>query len=130
MVSAEPPPPSLSLSRQEFFSDDLWGRLPRGWQAALGELSPPEVAALLLRRGRPEELWPLSLLAFRAAAHALPFPRRPAAAAAAREPPLPPRFRRHLRPKKQHEVRRLAQVRDGTRGSCGWAGAGPKKPRP
>ncbi|XP_013910877.1 PREDICTED: protein RRNAD1 [Thamnophis sirtalis] len=25
-------------------------------------------------------------------------------------PPLPPRFRRHLRPKKQHEVRRLAQV--------------------
>ncbi|XP_070807273.1 methyltransferase-like protein 25B isoform X1 [Pituophis catenifer annectens] len=91
----------------EFFSDDLWGRLPRGWQAALGELSPPEVAALLLRRGRPGELWPLSLLAFRAAAHALPFPRRPAAA---REPPLPPRFRRHLRPKKQHEVRRLAQV--------------------
>ncbi|XP_058016104.1 methyltransferase-like protein 25B isoform X3 [Ahaetulla prasina] len=92
----------------EFFSDDLWGRLPRGWQAALGELSPPEVAALLLRKGRPGELWPLSLLAFRAAAHALPFPRRPAAAA--REPPLPPRFRRHLRPKKQHEVRQLAQV--------------------
>ncbi|XP_026541719.1 protein RRNAD1 [Notechis scutatus] len=94
----------------EFFSDDLWGRLPRGWQAALGELSPPEVAALLLRRGRPTEPWPLSLLAFRAAAHALAFPRRPAAAAASREPPLPPRFRRHLRPKKQHEVRRLAQV--------------------
>uniref|UniRef100_A0A8C6XYN3 Methyltransferase like 25B n=1 Tax=Naja naja TaxID=35670 RepID=A0A8C6XYN3_NAJNA len=82
----------------EFFSDDLWGRLPRGWQAALGELSPPEVAALLLRSGRPTEPWPLSLLAFRAAAHALAFPRRPT--------PPPP----HLRPKKQHEVRRLAQV--------------------
>ncbi|XP_058016103.1 methyltransferase-like protein 25B isoform X2 [Ahaetulla prasina] len=107
---SRPAPASLflSLSLQEFFSDDLWGRLPRGWQAALGELSPPEVAALLLRKGRPGELWPLSLLAFRAAAHALPFPRRPAAAA--REPPLPPRFRRHLRPKKQHEVRQLAQV--------------------
>ncbi|KAL7977958.1 hypothetical protein Chor_004945 [Crotalus horridus] len=97
----------------EFFAEDLWGRLPRGWQAALGRLSPPEVAALLLRRDRPAEparcpVWPLSLLAFRATAHALAFPRRPAAAA--REPPLPPRFRRHLRPKKQHEVRRLTQV--------------------
>ncbi|XP_015683065.1 protein RRNAD1 [Protobothrops mucrosquamatus] len=97
----------------EFFAEDLWGRLPRSWQAALGRLSPPEVAALLLRRGEPARrrpVWPLSLLAFRATAHALAFPRRPAAAAAAREPPLPPRFRKHLRPKKQHEVRRLAQV--------------------
>ncbi|XP_070622756.1 methyltransferase-like protein 25B isoform X2 [Erythrolamprus reginae] len=91
----------------EFFSDDLWGRLPRSWQAVLGELSPPEVAALLLRRGRPAALWPLSLLAFHATAHALPFPRRPADP---RDPPLPPRFCRHLRPKKQHEVQRLAQV--------------------
>ncbi|XP_063173051.1 methyltransferase-like protein 25B [Candoia aspera] len=93
----------------EFFTDDLWGRLPRGWQAALGDLSPPQVAALLLQRGRRRRrsVWPLSLLAFRATAHALAFPRGPAAP---REAPLPPPFRRHLKPKKQHEVRRLAQV--------------------
>ncbi|KAM6434341.1 methyltransferase-like protein 25B isoform 2-T2 [Liasis olivaceus] len=104
--------PLTDASIIEFFTDDLWGRLPRGWQAALGDLSPPQVAALLLRKGRAaaprrRPVWPLSLLAFRAAAHALAFPRGPAAP---REGPLPPLFRRHLKPKKQHEVRRLAQV--------------------
>lgn len=67
--------------------------------------------------------WPLSLLAFRAAAHALAFPRghRPERGGAARPEEflenqsqsalLGHIFRKHVKPKKQHEIRRLGSVR-------------------
>lgn len=35
-------------SLQEFFTDDLWGTLPDSWQEALDELTPPQLATLLL----------------------------------------------------------------------------------
>ncbi|XP_054855323.1 methyltransferase-like protein 25B [Eublepharis macularius] len=106
----------------EFFAEGLWGRLPPSWQAALADLPSPQLAALLLRRGAASSgrVWPLSLLAFAAAAHALSFPRRPRARAEARpeefqgnawhRSPLDPPFRKHVKPKKQHEIRRLAQL--------------------
>lgn len=35
----------------EFFSEDLWETLPSRWQQALSDLSPPQIADLLLDRG-------------------------------------------------------------------------------
>ncbi|XP_066466399.1 methyltransferase-like protein 25B [Tiliqua scincoides] len=114
----------------EFFTDELWSRLPCSWQAALAELSPPALASLLLERTRPtgvsySSVWPLSLLAFRATAHTLAFPRRPLGGKTGtsaggrleefRHNPwqsarLHPLFRKHVKPKKQHEIWQLGQV--------------------
>ncbi|XP_034954436.2 methyltransferase-like protein 25B isoform X1 [Zootoca vivipara] len=116
----------------EFFTDNLWGSLPLSWQAALADLQPPQLAALLLenRHTREEEaryssVWPLSLLAFKASADALAFPRRPSGWAGkskeagrpeefrdnqCQSSRLPPLFRKHVKPKKQHEIRRLGQM--------------------
>ncbi|CAI5798642.1 protein RRNAD1 isoform X1 [Podarcis lilfordi] len=116
----------------EFFTDNLWGSLPPSWQAALADLQPPQLAALLLenRHASEEEaryssVWPLSLLAFKASAHTLAFPRRPSGWAGkskeagrpeefrdnqCQSSRLPPLFRKHVKPKKQHEIRRLGQM--------------------
>ena len=67
-------------------------------------------------------MWPLSLLAFRATAHALSFPRQ----AGRQSGPVDPVeeflgnhsqssmlghiFRKHVKPKKQHEIRKLGMV--------------------
>ncbi|XP_053225977.1 methyltransferase-like protein 25B isoform X2 [Podarcis raffonei] len=116
----------------EFFTDNLWGSLPPSWQAALADLQPPQLAALLLenRHTREEEaryssVWPLSLLAFKASADTLAFPRRASGWASkskeagrpeefrenqCQSSRLPPLFRKHVKPKKQHEIRRLGQM--------------------
>ncbi|XP_058862203.1 methyltransferase-like protein 25B isoform X2 [Acipenser ruthenus] len=114
----------------EFFSDSLWETLPPGWQEALCELSGPQLADLLLDsapgggRSYPS-VWPLSLLAFKAAARALAFPRMPRGGAAqetgsgkskefwensCRSSTLKHVFRKHVKPKKQHEVRKLGAL--------------------
>ncbi|XP_033030806.1 protein RRNAD1 [Lacerta agilis] len=116
----------------EFFTDNLWGSLPLSWQAALADLQPPQLAALLLenRHAKEEEaryssVWPLSLLAFKASADTLAFPRRLSGWAGkskeagrpeefrdnqCQSSRLPSLFRKHVKPKKQHEIRRLGQM--------------------
>ncbi|XP_061462898.1 methyltransferase-like protein 25B isoform X2 [Rhineura floridana] len=119
----------------EFFTDNLWGSLPLTWQAALADVPPPQLAALLLENRSSVEggggggisyisVWPLSLLAFKAAAHALALPRRPTSQATGSSDRTPeefrenrcqssklhPHFRKHVKPKKQHEIRRLGRV--------------------
>uniref|UniRef100_A0A4W4FZH7 Methyltransferase domain-containing protein n=1 Tax=Electrophorus electricus TaxID=8005 RepID=A0A4W4FZH7_ELEEL len=113
----------------EFFSENLWETLPVGWQKALGDLSPPQIAQLLLDRDFPipghfyPSVWPLSLLALRATSHALVFPRMPPGHRAPDHvAPVKPEeflsnssqssllghiFRKHVKPKKQHEIRKL-----------------------
>ncbi|XP_041098945.1 protein RRNAD1 isoform X3 [Polyodon spathula] len=114
----------------EFFSDSLWETLPPGWQEALCELSGPQLADLLLDsapgggRSYPS-VWPLSLLSFKASARALAFPRTPRGRAAQemgsgeqaefwensrRSSALKHAFRKHVKPKKQHEVRQLGAL--------------------
>ncbi|EMP31335.1 Protein RRNAD1 [Chelonia mydas] len=113
----------------EFFTDNLWGKLPYSWQAVLTNLPSPQLAAVLLEKGKPEEVcysvvWPLSLLAFKATAHTLAFSRTPhgrGGASATGRPEefrenrcqsakLNPLFRKHVKPKKQHEIRQLGKV--------------------
>ncbi|XP_048009505.1 protein RRNAD1 isoform X3 [Megalobrama amblycephala] len=110
----------------EFFSESLWDTLPVSWQEALGDLTPPQIADLLLDKEindrRYPSVWPLSLLALRTAAHVLSFPRKApgghsedAGAAVPEEfqsnqsqsSLLRHIFRKHVKPKKQHEIRRL-----------------------
>lgn len=113
----------------EFFSESLWDTLPVSWQKALGDLTPPLIADLLLDKEikdrRYPSVWPLSLLALRTAAHALSFPRKapgghPKDAGAqmwdefqsnqSQSSLLGHIFRKHVKPKKQHEIRRLGKL--------------------
>ncbi|KAM8870330.1 methyltransferase-like protein 25B isoform 2-T2 [Spinachia spinachia] len=110
----------------EFFSKDHWHTLPIAWQPVLQDLTYQQVADLLLdatpRDRRYPSAWPLSLLAFRAAAHALAFPRGPRLQRGGSARPdeflgngsqsalLGHIFRKHVKPKKQHEIRRLGSL--------------------
>lgn len=113
----------------EFFSENLWDTLPVSWQEALGDLTPTQIADLLLDKEikdrRYPSVWPLSLLALRTAAHVLSFPRKApgghsqdAGAAVPEEfqsnqsqsSLLGHIFRKHVKPKKQHEIRRLGSL--------------------
>uniref|UniRef100_H3D618 Methyltransferase like 25B n=1 Tax=Tetraodon nigroviridis TaxID=99883 RepID=H3D618_TETNG len=111
----------------EFFSEDLWKSLPVSWQLVLQDLSYQQTADLLLdsknqdRSFRYASVWPLSLLAFRTTAHRLAFPRDPQQDPGARRPEefqdnqsqssmLRHVFRKHVKPKKQHEIRKLGTL--------------------
>ncbi|XP_074785076.1 methyltransferase-like protein 25B [Athene noctua] len=134
MAAAPPPEPALRREQQraadiirllslyrplldayviDFFTEGLWAQLPPPWQAALATATPPQLAGLLGGHGGPGATWPLSLLAFAAATRALAFPRgRPGGSP---HPPcqsarLHPLLRRHVKPKKQHEIRRLGKL--------------------
>ncbi|XP_062394824.1 protein RRNAD1 [Sardina pilchardus] len=126
----------LSLYKQisdsyiiEFFSENLWESLPLSWQEPLNQLSPPQIADLLLDKSatdiRYPSVWPLSLLAFRASAHALAYPRIPPDQGSIHAKIGKPQefhsnqsqssllghiFRKHVKPKKQHEIRRLGMM--------------------
>ncbi|XP_031723295.1 methyltransferase-like protein 25B isoform X1 [Anarrhichthys ocellatus] len=113
----------------EFFSKNHWQSLPNTWQPVLQDLTYRQVADLLLDAThgdrRYPSVWPLSLLAFRATAHALAFPRecrRERGGAVGSVKPeefldnqsqsslLGHIFRKHVKPKKQHEIRKLGSL--------------------
>ncbi|XP_022110350.1 LOW QUALITY PROTEIN: protein RRNAD1-like [Acanthaster planci] len=106
----------------EFFLKDHWSRLPPSWQTALASLTPPDIAESVLmnspptsQRSESSTVWPLSLLAFRAATLALALRRTAAQPAklhpqSGRNPDLSHCYRAHVKPKKQHEIERLAAV--------------------
>ncbi|XP_068851480.1 methyltransferase-like protein 25B isoform X1 [Aphelocoma coerulescens] len=105
--------PLLDAFVIDFFTEDLWAQLPPAWQPALASASPAQLAGLLGGHGGPGAAWPLSLLAFAAAARALAFPR--GCPGGSPHPPcqsshLHPLLRRHVKPKKQHEIQRLGKL--------------------
>uniref|UniRef100_A0A8C5TNL1 Ribosomal RNA adenine dimethylase domain containing 1 n=1 Tax=Malurus cyaneus samueli TaxID=2593467 RepID=A0A8C5TNL1_9PASS len=105
--------PLLDAFIIDFFTEDLWAQLPPAWQRALASATPLQLAGLLGGSGGPGAAWPLSLLAFAAAARALSFPR--GCPGGSPRPPcqsshLHPLLRRHVKPKKQHEIRRLGKL--------------------
>ncbi|NWH41461.1 RRNAD protein, partial [Chloropsis hardwickii] len=101
----------------DFFTEDLWAHLPPAWQPVLASANPAQLASLLGGRRGPGAAWPLSLLAFAAAARALAFPRESPGRSPGRSPRPPcqssqlhPLLRRHVKPKKQHEIQRLGEL--------------------
>ncbi|XP_063106441.1 methyltransferase-like protein 25B isoform X3 [Cavia porcellus] len=81
----------------EFFTDNLWDTLPCSWQKALDGLEPPELASQLL--GMPGEGEEVS---FQTPSEFLENPSQSSRLTAP--------FRKHVRPKKQHEIRRLGEL--------------------
>ncbi|XP_023569413.1 protein RRNAD1 isoform X4 [Octodon degus] len=81
----------------EFFTDNLWGTLPCSWQKALDGLEPPELATQLL--GMPGEG---EVVSFQTPSEFLENPSQSSRLTAP--------FRKHVRPKKQHEIRRLGEL--------------------
>ncbi|CAL4135316.1 unnamed protein product, partial [Meganyctiphanes norvegica] len=63
---------------QDFFSEDLWARMNSNWRECLENLTPQELSRFL-SKGKlgQKEVWPLSLLAFRATCHSLRIPQAP-----------------------------------------------------
>ncbi|NXE94711.1 RRNAD protein, partial [Menura novaehollandiae] len=105
--------PLLDAFVIDFFTEGLWTQLPLAWQAALASATPLQLAGLLSGHGGPGAAWPLSLLAFAAAARALAFPRgypRGAPRPPCQNSHLHPLLRRHVKPKKQHEIRCLGKL--------------------
>ncbi|XP_053330903.1 methyltransferase-like protein 25B [Spea bombifrons] len=111
----------------EFFSDNLWATLPQSWRLALSDLPSPQLADQLLSNIKNvcyRSVWPLSLLALKATAHALSFPRtlsHEVGDVNSKTPKeflenhcqssmLDPLFRKHVKPKKQHEIRQLGKL--------------------
>uniref|UniRef100_UPI0037E7A0AB methyltransferase-like protein 25B n=1 Tax=Semicossyphus pulcher TaxID=241346 RepID=UPI0037E7A0AB len=114
----------------EFFTEDLWHTLSSSWQPVLQDLSYPQIADLLLDaahgdKRRYPSVWPLSLLSFRATAHALAFPREQRREQCRTAGSVKPEeflenqsqssllghiFRKHVKPKKQHEIRKLGTL--------------------
>ncbi|XP_037129530.1 protein RRNAD1 [Syngnathus acus] len=120
----------------EFFTEDLWHKLPISWQSVLQHLTYPQIAELLLDAGhghrRYPHVWPLSLLAFRASAHSLAFPRSSRRSPSCTDGPAKPKefqenlnqssllahaFRKHVKPKKQHEIHELGML---VKELCEW----------
>ncbi|KAF4802323.1 Protein RRNAD1 [Turdus rufiventris] len=105
--------PLLDAFIIDFFTEGLWAQLPPAWQPALASATPAQLAGLLGGRGGPGAAWPLSLLAFATAARALAFHR--GCPGGSLRPPcqsshLHPLLRRHVKPKKQHEIQRLSKL--------------------
>ncbi|KAL2295637.1 hypothetical protein Nmel_018752 [Mimus melanotis] len=105
--------PLLDAFVIDFFTEGLWAQLPPAWQPALASATPAQLAGLLRGREGPGAAWPLSLLAFATAARALAFPR--GCPGGSPRPPcqsshLHPLLRRHVKPKKQHEIQRLSKL--------------------
>ncbi|XP_066465189.1 methyltransferase-like protein 25B isoform X2 [Eleutherodactylus coqui] len=113
----------------EFFSDNLWETLPESWRLALSDLTAPELADQLLSNRNTKDtsyrsVWPLSLLALKVTAQSLAFqrtPRHDVGGADKKRPAefqtnrcqsslLHPLFRKHVKPKKQHEIVRLGKL--------------------
>jgi len=124
----------------DFFTDSHWPQLPGSWQAALEGSSPEQLAAWLDPSSEPSqcEVWPLSLLALKQSLHHLSLQRSPVQdlSSAAHflnipaastdtawqfEPELLSQsggqhqslrhvFRKHVKPKKQYEMCRLAKL--------------------
>ncbi|XP_056401112.1 methyltransferase-like protein 25B, partial [Hyla sarda] len=114
---------------QEFFTDNLWETLPESWRLTLSDLTAPELADQLLSNSNTKNtsyrsVWPLSLLALKVSAQSLAFrrmPRHDVGGADKKRPAefqtnhcqsslLDPLFRKHVKPKKQHEIRRLGKL--------------------
>uniref|UniRef100_A0A673AA74 Ribosomal RNA adenine dimethylase domain containing 1 n=1 Tax=Sphaeramia orbicularis TaxID=375764 RepID=A0A673AA74_9TELE len=93
---------------QEFFTEDLWSTLPCSWQPVLKDLSYPQIADLLLDAThgdrRYPSVWPLSLLAF--LCHVVSMPEE-FCVNHSQSSLLGHIFRKHVKPKKQHEIRKL-----------------------
>ncbi|KAK5891716.1 hypothetical protein CesoFtcFv8_012165 [Champsocephalus esox] len=90
----------------EFFTEDLWSSLPSSWRAVLRDLKYPQIADLLLGASHADRrLWRFPERAGRAAGGAEEFQNNESQSSLLRHI-----FRKHVKPKKQHEIRKLGAL--------------------
>ncbi len=124
----------------DFFVDSHWTKLPPSWRRALSTSSPEDMSKLLdLGEPGPgvggKVLWPLEILALRACVKTLTLPRKPVTKEAlaaqlkvgldnpdqvqawaedimanGHHKDLKHIFRKHIKPKKQHEIARMKDI--------------------
>jgi hypothetical protein len=124
--------PLASSVVKDFFTANLWETVPRSWRAGLDGLGLEDLASILLSPAPPAPpavggVWPLSFLAFLAAAHGLRLPgqldsrggRVSEQGRCSEESQLNSVLRTAVRPKKMHEIVRLAALVDQTGRAAG-----------
>ncbi|XP_047140547.1 methyltransferase-like protein 25B isoform X4 [Hydra vulgaris] len=96
----------------EFFTQDLWNKLPQSWRNCLDRISLDELANNVLLNKKTviyRSVWPLSLLSYIAACHALSLNHHQKIINK-NLCELPEIFHKHIKPKKRHELSLLPQV--------------------
>ncbi|XP_065059525.1 methyltransferase-like protein 25B isoform X1 [Rhopilema esculentum] len=103
----------------EFFAEGLWERIPLSWRICLEKISIDEFHDLISPDVKGKNfscVLPLSLLSFIALCHYLALPRKQMfnectqTKDSANDTKLPHSFRRHVKIKKQYEVKHLSQL--------------------
>ncbi|CAH1796688.1 unnamed protein product [Owenia fusiformis] len=125
----------------DFFTNDLWDELNPKWSKVLNDRDPKELTCFINNTfmecdPRKKDIWPLSLLSFKAATQCYSLPRTPIKTESlfnnsqTNDPnglskndkeekgailngqylKLEHSFRRHVKPKKQHEIHRLSKL--------------------
>ncbi|XP_074650744.1 methyltransferase-like protein 25B [Tubulanus polymorphus] len=109
----------------DFYVDDLWGKIPEKWRPILETLDTVALSKLLdnncgdcVQYG---DVWPLSLLCYKATASSLSLPRTHYSSSSSSSSSadgdagkqhvtsLSHCYRKHVKPKKQHEIKQLAK---------------------
>ncbi|XP_065671514.1 methyltransferase-like protein 25B isoform X5 [Hydra vulgaris] len=96
----------------EFFTQDLWNELPQSWRDCLDRISLDELANNVLSKKKTvfyRSVWPLSLLSYVAACHALSLNHHQKINNKNLSE-LPEIFHKHIKPKKRHELSLLPQI--------------------
>ncbi|XP_076802454.1 methyltransferase-like protein 25B [Clavelina lepadiformis] len=105
----------------EYFTDSHWEKLPESWRSFLDDFEPPDLAEQLLseeiKNGRQTSVCPLSLLCFKRCSRLFAL-KRPTLHcsnnATGQNKLLKHIYRKHISPKKQHEISILAKVIEKT----------------
>lgn len=98
----------------EFYTQDLWQKLPQRWRECLENVPLKEIASNMLKDEENKKystIWPLSLLSFIRTCHALALNRQQNIQHENTSPPeLSNIFKKHIKPKKRHELSLLPEV--------------------
>ncbi|KAH8416012.1 hypothetical protein KR222_006394 [Zaprionus bogoriensis] len=102
----------------DFYVDDHWSKLPLSWQRHFEQLPVEQLGELLLGDAGARVVWPLELLALRAVLRTYCISRTPQpqldvalpACPLLEHPKLKHMFMKCVKPKKSHEIRRMAAI--------------------
>ncbi|KAH8254574.1 hypothetical protein KR032_011021 [Drosophila birchii] len=102
----------------DFFLDDHWSKLPEDWQQHLANVPPESLSELLQdEKVELEQAWPVELIDLKRELRHLCISRTPKSqpenslpCPLLDHPKLKHMFTKRVKPKKQHEIRRMAEI--------------------
>lgn len=115
----------ISYSFQDFFVDNHWDKLPQSWKHFLKNVSAQTLVTLLDPNAiNYKEVWPLSLLSLKSAFKHLNINREMQYTTSSKlnpflsNPKLQNIFKKHVKPKKRHEVQIMSEICSDTAKKC------------